>query len=101
MIEKQGGIMQLNVPTLFFVTIVVMAVIALLLLWAWLQNRSEKTLVWWSVALLLEALGTTLVALRGVIPDWLSIGLSNSLLIAACGLIWGGFSTGSLCVKAK
>lgn len=82
--------MQLNVPTLFFVTIVVMAVIALLLQWAWLQNRSEKTLVWWSIAFLLEALGTTLVALRGVVPDWLSIGLSNSLLIAACGLIWGG-----------
>lgn len=81
--------MQLNVHTLFFITIVVMAVIALLLIWAWLQNRREKTLVWWSVALLLEALGTILVVLRGLIPDWLSIGVANSLLIAACGLIWG------------
>ncbi len=82
--------MQLDAPTLFFVTIVVMALIALLLLWAWLQNRSVKTLAWWSAALLLEALGTTLILLRGLAPDWLSIALANSLLIAACGLIWSG-----------
>jgi hypothetical protein len=82
--------MQFHIPTLFFVTIVVMAVVALLLLWAWLQNQSEKTLAWWSIALLLQAVGTTLVTTRGIIPDWMSIGLSNSLLLAACGLIWSG-----------
>lgn len=90
MTEERGAIMQLDAPTLFFVTIVVMAVIALLLLWAWLQNRSVKTLAWWSVALLLESLGTAFVFLRGLVPDWLSIDLSNSLLIVACGLIWSG-----------
>lgn len=81
--------MHLDAPTLFFVTIVVMALIALLLIWTWLQNRSESALLWWSVALLIEALGTVLVVLRGFIPDGLSIGVANSLLIAACGLIWG------------
>lgn len=82
--------MPLDAPTLFFVTIVVMAMISLLLLWVWLHNQSVKTLAWWSGALLLEAIGTTLVLLRGRIPDALSIDLANALLIAACGLIWSG-----------
>ena len=82
--------MPLDAPTLFFVTIVVMAMIALLLLWVWLHNKSVKTLAWWSAALLLEAIGTTLVLLRGHILDALSIDLANALLIAACGLIWSG-----------
>jgi diguanylate cyclase (GGDEF)-like protein len=82
--------MQLHAPTLFAVVIVVMSLIALLLFWSWLQNRAVKTLAWWSVALLLEALGTVLVFLRGLAPDWLSINLSNSLLIVACGVIWTG-----------
>ena len=68
----------------------VMAMLALLLLWGWLHNKSVKTLAWWSAALLLEAIGTTLVLRRGHILDALSIDLANALLIAACGLIWCG-----------
>ena len=83
--EKRGAIMQLDVPTLFVLLIVIMAVNALLLLWAWLQNRDVKALAWWGVALLLEALGTVLIFRRGLIPDWLSIDLSNALLIFAYG----------------
>lgn len=82
--------MRLDVPTLFVLLIVIMAVNALLLLWAWLQNRDVKALAWWGVALLLEALGTVLIFRRGLIPDWLSIDLSNALLIFAYGLIWTG-----------
>lgn len=81
--------MKFNIPTLLSATIVVMAVVALLLVWAWLHNRREKALLWWGLALLLEMSGTALVILRGNIPDWLSIVVANALLIAACGLIWG------------
>ena len=82
--------MQLDAPTLYVLMIVVLAVVALLLLWAWLQNRNVTALAWWGGALMLSSLGTALVFFRGFIPDWLSIDLSNSLLIVAYGMIWSG-----------
>jgi diguanylate cyclase (GGDEF)-like protein len=87
---KQGALMLLHAPTMLGLVIVVMAVMALLLLWAWLHNRIVEALAWWGMALLLVSLGAALVLSRGVIPDWLSIDLSNALLIAAYGLIWSG-----------
>lgn len=82
--------MRLDAPTLFVFTLMVMAVIALLLLWAWFQNKRIKVLAWWGVAMLLESLGTALVFLRGLTPDWLSINLANAFLFFAYGLIWSG-----------
>lgn len=82
--------MTIDAATLFLIEVVVMTTVALLLFWAWLQNRSVVTLAWWGGALVLEAMGTGLVAFRGVIADWLSINMSNALLIAACGLLWVG-----------
>lgn len=82
--------MQLDVPTLFVMLIVVTAVVAALLLWAWLQNRRIQALAWWAAAYLEGALGSAIAPFRGLIPDWLTIDLSNALLILAYGLIWTG-----------
>src|SRR5690606_35720061 len=82
--------MLIDTATLFLIEVIVMIAVALLLIWAWLQNRSVTTLAWWSVALMLEAIGTGLVAFRGMIPDWLSIDMANASLIMACGLLWAG-----------
>ena len=82
--------MQLDAPTLFTIMIVVTSIVALLLLWAWLQNRSVQALAWWGVAYVFGALGSALIPPRGLIPDWLSIDLANAFLIVAYGLMWMG-----------
>ena len=82
--------MQLDAPTLFTIMIVVTSTVALLLLWAWLQNRSVGALAWWGVAYVFGALGSALIPPRGLIPDWLSIDLANALLVVAYGLMWMG-----------
>ena len=82
--------MQLDAPTLFVVMIAVTSVVAVLLLWAWLQNRRVEALAWWGVAYATGALGSVFILPRGQIHDQLSIGLANALLILAYGLIWVG-----------
>ncbi|HEX2019658.1 MAG TPA: hypothetical protein VGO17_12020 [Aurantimonas sp.] len=82
--------MHLDAATLFILMIAVTSVVALLLLWAYLQNRRVKALAWWGVAYIHGALGSALIPPRGQIPDWLSIDLANALLIVAYGLMWMG-----------
>lgn len=82
--------MHLDAPTLFVMMIVVTVAVALLLIWAWLQNRSVEALAWWGVAYLLVAVGSALIPPRGLIPDWLSIDLANTLVFGAYGMAWMG-----------
>ena len=42
------------------------------------------------MAHLVGAVGSGGLALRGVVPDWISIGVANALVIAAYALIWSG-----------
>jgi len=49
-----------------------------LAVWAVLQARhNRETLALWSIGSALSGLGFCLIALRGLSPDWLSIGLAN------------------------
>ena len=82
--------MHLDAPTLFVMMIVVTASVALLLLWAWLQNRRVEALAWWGVAYFVVAAGSALLPARGAIPDWLSIDLANALVFVAYGMAWAG-----------
>lgn len=82
--------MQLDAPTLFVMMIVVTVAVALLLIWAWLQNRRVEALAWWGVAYLLAAAGSALIPPRGLIPDWLSIDLANALVFGGYALAWMG-----------
>lgn len=70
--------------------IVITSIIALLLLWTWLQNRSVQALAWWGVAYVFGAFGSALISPRGLISDWLSIDVANALLVVAYGLMWMG-----------
>jgi diguanylate cyclase (GGDEF)-like protein len=82
--------MNLDVNTLFTVTILVMALLGLLLILVWLQNRGMRALVWWGAAYLVGGMSVWLLGERGSVSDLMSIDLANALLFVACGLTWSG-----------
>jgi diguanylate cyclase (GGDEF)-like protein len=82
--------MRIDLPTLYLVTTFATTVSGLMLLFAWSQDRSATTLAWWGSGFLVLVAGGILLALRGVIPDRLSIMGGNSLWFLAHGLMWCG-----------
>ena len=82
--------MNLDVNTLFLVTIYVEAILGLLLLFAWVQNTAITAVAWWGFAHLLRAGSIMLFGLYGSAPDLISIDLTNSLLFTAFAVTWTG-----------
>ncbi|TGE02618.1 GGDEF domain-containing protein [Methylobacterium nonmethylotrophicum] len=82
--------MKLDAPTLVTVTVFVTVIMGALYLLSWRQARQTRALGFLGFAQIVGALAVTLFGLRGVIPDWISIGLANAVMLAAFGLIWGG-----------
>jgi hypothetical protein len=83
--------MNLDVGTLFSVTVLVMALLGILLIGTWLQNRGMRALAWWGAAYLVGGMSIWLLGARGgTIQDLLSIDIANALLFVACGLTWSG-----------
>ncbi|MFC3228369.1 GGDEF domain-containing protein [Marinibaculum pumilum] len=60
--------------------------IAGILVALWLRDRSMPAYVWLGAGFLAAAVGVGLIAARGAIPDWLSIGVGNLLTVAAMTL---------------
>jgi len=83
--------MNLDVGTLFSVTVMVMALLGVLLIGTWLQNRGMRALAWWGAAYLIGGMSIWLLGSRGSsVQDLLSIDVANALLFVACGLTWSG-----------
>src|ERR1700679_3594102 len=82
--------MNLDVNTLFLVTIYVEAILGLLLLFAWAQNTSIHGVAWWGFADLLRAASIALFGTYGTTPDLVSIDLANAMLFTAFALTWTG-----------
>jgi diguanylate cyclase (GGDEF)-like protein len=82
--------MILDVPTLLVVSIFVTAMLGLLLIFAWIQDRSIQALGWWGVAYLLGGLSAGMLSLQQFIANSLLIDLSSALLFVACGMSWNG-----------
>ncbi len=81
---------ELDINTLFMVTMHVEIMLGLLLFFAWAQNFSKSALAWWGSAHLLRAASILLLGLHGSIPDWLSIDVANAVLFASFALTWSG-----------
>jgi diguanylate cyclase (GGDEF)-like protein len=81
---------DLDVRTLFIVSISVTLVLGFLLLFTWYQNRQIRALGWWSASHFVMCAGAGLLGARGFLPDVLSIDIANALLLFSCGLAWGG-----------
>ena len=82
--------MNLDVNTLFLVTIYVEAILGLLLLFAWAQNTAITAVAWWGFAHLLRAASVTLFGLYGSASDLISIDLANAILFTSFAVTWTG-----------
>ena len=82
--------MNLDVNTLFLVTVYVEAILGLLLLFAWAQNSAITAVAWWGFAHLLRAGSVMLFGWYGAVSDLISIDLANALLFTAFALTWTG-----------
>jgi len=82
--------MNLDVNTLFMVTIYVEAILGLLLLFAWAQNTQIYAVAWWGFAHLIRAGSIVLFGMYGNAPDLISIDLANALLFTAFAVTWTG-----------
>jgi diguanylate cyclase (GGDEF)-like protein len=82
--------MNLDVNTLFMVTIYVEAILGLLLLFAWAQNTQIRAVCWWGFAHLIRAGSIVLFGMYGTAPDLITIDLANALLFTAFAVTWTG-----------
>ena len=82
--------MNLDVNTLFLVTIYVEAILGLLLLFAWVQNVQIHAVAWWGSAHLLRAGSVVLFGMFGAVSEAVSIDLANALLFLAYAITWSG-----------
>src|SRR4051812_23972824 len=82
--------MDLDINTLFMVTMYIEIMLGLLLFFAWAQNFSKRALAWWGSAHLLRATSIMLLGLYGTAPDSLSIDLANAVLFGSFALTWCG-----------
>jgi diguanylate cyclase (GGDEF)-like protein len=81
---------DLDVNTLFMVTMHVEVMLGLLLFFAWAQNFSKTALAWWGSAHLLRAISIMLFGMHGSIPDWVSIDVANAVLFGSFAVTWSG-----------
>ncbi|HEX5211085.1 MAG TPA: GGDEF domain-containing protein [Pseudolabrys sp.] len=82
--------MNLDVNTLFMVTIYVEAILGLLLLFAWVQNTAIHAVAWWGFAPLIRAASIVLFGMYGSAPDLITIDLANALLFTSFAVTWTG-----------
>jgi diguanylate cyclase (GGDEF)-like protein len=82
--------MNLDVNTLFLVTIYVEAILGLLLLFAWIQNVQIRAVAWWGSAHLIRAGSVVLFGMYGSVSQAISIDLANALLFISFAVTWTG-----------
>jgi diguanylate cyclase (GGDEF)-like protein len=82
--------MNLDINTLFLVTIYVEAILGLLLLFAWVQNTQITAVAWWGCAHLLRAGSVVLFGMYGNVSEAISIDLANAILLLSFAITWTG-----------
>lgn len=76
--------------TLWIVLMAASAMLAVAMLFVWWMTPSEPALAHWAGAMGMFVIGIFCASLRGRIPDFASVELGNSAMLAAYGLIWTG-----------
>jgi len=82
--------MTLDVPTLLVVLAAICQMAAVALATSWTHRRPERHAVLWAMALQLGAICCILLLLRGIVTDFVSIGLANAGILLTFGLAWNG-----------
>jgi diguanylate cyclase (GGDEF)-like protein len=75
--------MQLDLRTLFIVLAILYACLGLVCLFLPYRTPGSHAVINWGYGLLALAAGTAALALRGAIPDYITIDLANALILAA------------------
>lgn len=81
----------LDIPTLFFILAAASCCICISLLLTWATSRGERCALSWGAAFGLAVLTMILVALRGQLPQVLSVTIANAFLLASFGVLWAGY----------
>ena len=81
----------LDVPTLLFTVAAASFCICVSLVLIWSSSRREICLLSWGMSFGLAFLTMILVALRGRLPDVLSVTAANAILLASFGTLWLGY----------
>lgn len=81
---------SLDIKTLYFAYVLTSLLLGLFQLGMWRLRPREPALLIWGFSNLAAALGNSLLSLRGVIPDPISISIANSLLFYSYALMWAG-----------
>ncbi len=91
--------MQLDLRTLFIVLAILYACLGFVCLFLPYRTPGSHAVTNWGYGLLALAAGTAALALRGAIPDYITIDLANALILAAFLFIlrgvWPGRESGS------
>ncbi|MDK9697331.1 MAG: GGDEF domain-containing protein [Siculibacillus sp.] len=81
----------IDLPTLFMVSTALFVLMAVMFFVTWRQDeRNNAAMLPWAGAHFLGAPACVLLALRGEIPGWLSIGVANFVVLTAFGLTVAG-----------
>jgi diguanylate cyclase (GGDEF)-like protein len=79
----------LDIPTLAFVAVCIAALLGLLLIFAWLQQRNVRALAWWGSAYLIGASSIALWAAPALVYE-MPREIPQAMTFVACGMIWNG-----------
>ncbi|WP_147695874.1 GGDEF domain-containing protein [Vogesella mureinivorans] len=82
--------MQLHLGTLYVVQLTTFSLLTLAVLLMGLRYPQEQALRHWGIGGVLASISMLLIALRPVIPAWLSVDLANIVLFVALSLTWSG-----------
>lgn len=80
----------IDVQTLMIAATLVLALLGTSLVLSWVQEPVERALLHWGASFLVAAPAVMMLAMRGHIADWISIGVANALVMAAHGLFLAG-----------
>lgn len=81
----------IDLPTLFMVSTALFVLMAVMFFVTWRQDRrNNDAMLNWAGAHLLGAPACVLLAMRGQIPGWISIGVANFIILVAFGLVVRG-----------
>lgn len=83
--------MNIDMHTVMLLSIIASSICTLFIVQLWQQTRARfKGTAFWIFAFALQTTALTLIVLRGVIPDWMSVVLANVMLFAAVLLVYMG-----------
>lgn len=81
---------ELDIRTLFILAVPSAFMFFGVQLAVWSARRTDATLALWAIGNFIGGCGALLVALRGRLPDLLSIAFANALLVASLCAVWAG-----------